>query len=308
MNQTIIKDEAHWHELRAKNIGASEAAVLFDVSPYKTKFTLWCEKAGKIKADTKDNARMLAGRVFEQGIARGLNQSYDAKIHIPQQQVYLSNGSGLGATPDAWVTRTLTSGKEIQCPVDLKFMSYQKYKEDVLQDDGTHKCPLHYAIQLQQQMLLSGAHLSYLGVYVESKGFLPLIEVKENAGFGKKLLEASAAFWKSIKENKAPPVVGDDRAALSELLKIQGKTDKVIELHDVDAIGYADEYLDLKAKIKALKDKQETALAKLSKIIQDSGSDVALLPNATIKVVTRNIPQHIVKERTDTFISISKAK
>jgi predicted phage-related endonuclease len=45
MNAPANLDEA---KFRASHVGASEAAALFDCSPYLTRFELWHRKAGNI--------------------------------------------------------------------------------------------------------------------------------------------------------------------------------------------------------------------------------------------------------------------
>ena len=71
MKTPILSDE-HWHSMRKQNVGGSDIATLFDVSPYKTKFTLWHEKAGNVTEDNEGNSRTDWGKRLEAGIAEGV--------------------------------------------------------------------------------------------------------------------------------------------------------------------------------------------------------------------------------------------
>ena len=38
-----VKDEKHWHQLRGKGIGGSDAGIVMNVNNYKTPYELWEE-------------------------------------------------------------------------------------------------------------------------------------------------------------------------------------------------------------------------------------------------------------------------
>ena len=65
-----VRDESHWHELRASSIGGSDVAALLGISPYKSKWQLWMEKSGKLEAeDLSYNTAVQAGTFIVSGIA-----------------------------------------------------------------------------------------------------------------------------------------------------------------------------------------------------------------------------------------------
>lgn len=61
-----VKNEDHWHELRAKHIGGSEVASIFGRSSYETPWQLWQRKAGNLN-EPFDEKFTRAGRYFESG-------------------------------------------------------------------------------------------------------------------------------------------------------------------------------------------------------------------------------------------------
>lgn len=45
----FVKSDEHWHELRSKGIGGSDAGIVMNVSNYKRPYELWEEKPDKLK-------------------------------------------------------------------------------------------------------------------------------------------------------------------------------------------------------------------------------------------------------------------
>src|ERR1035437_6214014 len=60
----IEQQSPAWHDLRAKSIGSSDAAVILGVSPWRTIRELWLEKTGKGKPQ-KQNSSMARGNKLE---------------------------------------------------------------------------------------------------------------------------------------------------------------------------------------------------------------------------------------------------
>lgn len=54
MNLSVFPDKSAWLEARRHSIGGSDVAVVLGLSPFKSRFTLWAEKAGEVAPE--DNA------------------------------------------------------------------------------------------------------------------------------------------------------------------------------------------------------------------------------------------------------------
>lgn len=63
---TFIKNDNHWHTLREKGIGGSDAGIIVGVSKYKSKLELLEEKAGFVKRKFITNAAIEKGNRVEQ--------------------------------------------------------------------------------------------------------------------------------------------------------------------------------------------------------------------------------------------------
>ena len=64
-NIDYIKDEKHWHQLRGKGIGGSDAGIVMNISNYKTPYELWEEKTGAKKPVFQTSEAIEKGNALE---------------------------------------------------------------------------------------------------------------------------------------------------------------------------------------------------------------------------------------------------
>lgn len=61
----FVKSDEHWHELRSKGIGGSDAGIAMNVSNYKRPYELWEEKTGQVEAPFITNKAIEKGNALE---------------------------------------------------------------------------------------------------------------------------------------------------------------------------------------------------------------------------------------------------
>ena len=95
----IPSDKAAWHALRAKHIGASEVAALFNMQAAFQPgiFALWMDRAGRVPLPPVEIERAQWGLRLEDAIAAGAAEAQGWEI---QPGRYASHESGVGATLD----------------------------------------------------------------------------------------------------------------------------------------------------------------------------------------------------------------
>lgn len=64
-NVDHVKDQSHWHALRGKGLGGSDAGIVMNVSNYKTPYQLWEEKTGAVKKEFITNEAIEKGNALE---------------------------------------------------------------------------------------------------------------------------------------------------------------------------------------------------------------------------------------------------
>jgi len=148
-----------WHLLRKKGIGASEAAAVIGLSPYKTNVELWEEKTGRREPeDISDKPYVKYGTEAEKHL-RAL-----FALDFPQYEVnykdfdmrYNSDYPFIFATLDGDLTEKATGRKgvlEIKATEIMKSMQYEKWKGRI---------PQNYYIQVIHQLLATGFDFTVL--------------------------------------------------------------------------------------------------------------------------------------------------
>ena len=61
----FVKSDEHWHELRSKGIGGSDAGIVMNVSNYKRPYELWEEKTGQVEVPFITNKAIEKGNALE---------------------------------------------------------------------------------------------------------------------------------------------------------------------------------------------------------------------------------------------------
>lgn len=258
---------------RAAHVGASEAAALFDASPYLTHFELWHRKAGNI--DTPDfmadgaanNERIEAGIRLEPAIIEWACDRWGYQRR--ETPKHLSNGNGLGGHPDQLVI----------CPDRGPGLLEVKTADWLVAKKWGDEPPLNYLLQNQSYQGLEGCAWGDVVVLVGGNqlqrfqyDFRPAIYAEIEARV--------VAFWQSIRANDPPKP--DFRRDGKTLVEVLGEpTDEVIDLRrDNEADHLACEFLAAKADAKVAEIRAEEAKNALLLKIGDAGR--ALLPAHTI--------------------------
>jgi len=277
MNWVKHKDREAWLEERERGIGASEAAAVLDASPWMTPLQLYAHKVGQApKADlAAENEAMEWGLSLEGPVlARWERETKRKLVTIPKpasvwaKDILDSEGKPfILATPDGiaeWPDGELGM-------VEVKTTGGYGFKP---WESG--EAPVHYEIQLQQQLLVSGLRHGSFALLVDGRKFFYLDRERDDAFIGDALIPALRAFRERIIRRDPPPPTGKEgeRQAVSALWPNQ--TERAIELgSDVGQID--DELEDLKAKAKELESEIEKRKSQIMLVLGDS--EAGILPS-----------------------------
>lgn len=231
-----IESDDHWHDLRNSHIGGSDVAGLFYeveipaerhgdpptmtiqsitdplppgarpmacLSPYKTGYRLWLEKAGKLKPDFVDNERVDAGKFLEEGLAKwAVSKWPEAPLRKVRRYMTHPQIQGWGATLDY---ETVTGLR----PVEFKNVDALIFKDQWgTPDDGVNTPPIHIMLQLQAQLGVSGKDEGDVIVCVGGNE-LKRATFKLHDETQIKIGKAIAEFWVSVALNKPPLAFAD---------------------------------------------------------------------------------------------------
>lgn len=209
MNQPT--NHADWLKARISGIGASEAACVVGLSPYKTNVQLWEEKTGrKIAPDISDKPYVQYGNEAEKHL-RAL-----FALDFPQYQVdydefaLISNNPDFPfafATLDGELTEIATKRKGVLEIKTTEIMRGGQWKE------WENQIPQHYYIQVLHQLLATGYDFAVLKAqikYTDKNGdkqaairhyHIERADVQEDI---KWLAEKEKIFWDCVQNDKKP--------------------------------------------------------------------------------------------------------
>jgi putative phage-type endonuclease len=205
----VKQNTKEWREWRNKGLGASDAPIVMGVSPWTSRFELWSYKTGLIQRSEPNGfqvAAMQRGHDLEPEARRRAEEVY-LKAKFPATSFEHSEHSFLRASLDGYNAET-NSNLEIKCPGKA---DHQTALEG--------RVPKKYIPQIQMQMLVSGAHLTYYFSW-DGKDSDILITVQEDKRYQEVLLQEMRSFWNLI-QSGVPPEISEKetKQLLSQLEK-----------------------------------------------------------------------------------------
>ncbi len=208
MGIIAIKNEDHWRELRAHNVGGSEIAALFNACSYLTHLELWLSKRGEISGEIEDTTRMFWGRMIEDAVARGVESEKGWSISNPRTYYTCDDTPGMACTPDRIACK---AGSDVLGLLQIKNVDrliFMKW------EDG--QPPLQYQLQLQHELACTGLVWGAIAVLVGGND-LKVFEYDAHPGAIARIKDAVRNFWGSVRSGHQPKAVADDYEILKEL-------------------------------------------------------------------------------------------
>ncbi len=199
MSSIRIANDAHWHELRKQNVGASESPALFGLLPWKTHWNLWMEKAGKLDAPDLDGVKHIsAGKHFEPAVAGWASQKFGITLNKVRRYLIDDVCPRMGASLDY---EQVGTGERI--PTELKWViradDRWEYDGDVIV-----AAPDYYLVQIQHQLACAGAERGQLIAFINGDVRRAVYERRD--GVIKALRERITEFWADIEADKEPAI------------------------------------------------------------------------------------------------------
>ena len=155
----LSQREDDWLDWRRQGITATDAAILLNLSPYKTRWRLWAEKTGYAReVDLSLNPMVRQGVENEDIARRAFEEKHDDML-LPvcvESLEYPLMRASLDGLRD--------NGE----PVELKSPSATVW-ENVCADKANSKAYQLYYPQVQHQLLVTGAKQGWLVFYFEGQ-------------------------------------------------------------------------------------------------------------------------------------------
>ena len=249
-----IRDAAHWHELRRRNVGASEVAALFGCQPdyAMSKWTLWQVKAGLMDPPAVTSDRPKWGLRLEQVIADAFCEDHG---HGPAERCGYAQHAyhphiKLGATPDF----LLADGGVLETK-NVDWLVRRRSWGD--------EPPMHILLQLQAQLACTGREWGIVAALVGGNELMHWRydrRPKLIAEIERRVCE----FWWSIDHGVEPDIDGSESTYAAVKARLPHAEDNsAIECDDIEFAELCVQVTDAKAEIKRLDAVRRECEAKL---------------------------------------------
>lgn len=251
-------DEAAWHRLRAQNVGASEVAALFNISPWTTRWKLYMAKTGQLPHNSGEKW-MARGRHFEAGVASYARE--ELEIDAIKVDYYITDDTcqGLGSSLD------YSLNNDVGVPVEIKWV--EKYDGWEWTGSELTQIPDYYVLQVQQQMACTGAAYGYLLAFIA--GDVRSMRIPRSDAIINAIRTYVREFWEDVTTKKEPPV--DFLKDAETIFDIAAHRPlRTIELPIIYSPLF-DTFIYQTAQRKEAEDKADAAKAELIKLVLDAG-------------------------------------
>lgn len=246
-----IEHSKEWHEQRSKGIGGSDAGAACGVDKYKSPYTLWCEKTGRIANDFEDNESMRQGRDLEDYVAKRFTEYTGLKTKKSNYSYQSDEYPFMLANIDRWVLGVKDEqGNSKRIGLEIKTMNHFTALNCGLKDADI---PERYKAQCKHYMAVTGADGWYIAILVQGEAFEVLYLPRDEDAIDD-LISREKEFWECVETDTEPSVDGSD--STSDTLNIlypQSQEESDIEILRSQEV---EEYKDICEQINILKERK----------------------------------------------------
>lgn len=188
----LTQNTQEWEQFRQQKIGASDAPIIMEVSPWKTPFQLWLEKTGQSTAS--QNQHMMRGHALEETARTAFERTtnlivFPRVVQSREHEWMIASLDGIDMDGKILV--------EIKCAGEA---------DHVLAKQG--KIPEKYYPQLQHQLAVTEISKGYYYSFDGSEGVI--VEVDHNPEYINKLIESEKKFMECMQTFSAPSLTTKD--------------------------------------------------------------------------------------------------
>lgn len=213
-------------ELRRHHVGASDAAAIMGLDPFRSREDVWAEKVLGLEDDAQTRATSL-GNELEPVIVSWAGSAIreqvvgEVEVHTENPQFLHSEGVML-AHPDAVVVH---GGQGWKAPIEAKYRS----RGAEWGDDSDPTVPIEVLVQATHQMMCMGASFCWVAAYLAERYGITrrLVRCELDENVARLIHEEVHNFWERwvVKRRQPPPSVrGPSLDVMRRLRVARGKT------------------------------------------------------------------------------------
>ena len=245
-----------WLSLRRHFIGGSDAGAVVGLNPYKSAYTLWAEKTGKVP-EFEGNLITEVGSYLEDFVAKLFEKESGKKVRRKNRM--LINADYPFACAD--VDRVIVGENAIlECKTTNSFPAMKKFK------NGEY--PESWYCQMTHYLAVGGYDKAYLAVLIGCREF-KIFELERDEGEIKALMSAEADFWDKVEKNIAPPADGAESTSDTITAIYPESNDNTVSLMAYEAD--LKQYMTYTSLIKDIEKQRDEVANRIKAFMGESG-------------------------------------
>lgn len=243
-------DEEAWHRYRATGLGATDMSCVLGLNPWRSALQLFVEKTGALPpADLTDREPVRWGRILEPIIGA----EYARRTGRP----FTRDGKLLRSSEQQWALCTLDGWTGL--PANGNDASSDRWPIEIKTatafgaDEWVNGPPEHYLVQVQHQMLVTGAPRVTVACLLGGQR-LVWCDVERDETLIRKIAYHGERFWQRVLDRDPPEPDGSEssRRVLSDLFPSDDGSTVELPMALAETI---DEWQSLKREEKALRER-----------------------------------------------------
>lgn len=218
----LTKVKRKWSGDPAENrnhfIGGSDVGTILGFNEWKSPYTLWCEKTGRVEPeDISDKEAVWWGTNMEDLVAKRFCMKTGKKVKKSGFEFTCEEYPFLVAHVDRLL---LKESAVLECKTTSSWNKYNYAEGEVP--------PSHYA-QVQFYLAMTGLKTGYLATKRDNQFYVTTIN--KDFDFSNMMLQKCIEFWQMV-ENDTPPEIDDSESTAKTLSQIYGESDpeKTVDL------------------------------------------------------------------------------
>jgi putative phage-type endonuclease len=182
--------------IRQQGLGATDAAVVMGLSPYKTPYELWLEKTGRKEEEPiLNDSRLRLRHAHEETIAREYAAQFDVKLKRVNQTIYHKELPFMLCHLDRVV---IGKKKIVECKSSSGFL------RPAWGESGSDEAPLHYILQVQHQLACTEYQDADIAALIDIDDYR-IYPMPRNEKIIAKIEDACERFWHTNVLADVPP-------------------------------------------------------------------------------------------------------
>lgn len=271
---TIDLPKTDWLKYRKKGITGTDAGAICGLNPYSSAFQIYQDKITD-EIEEFDNESMRQGRDLEEYVARRFSEETGLKVRRANAIFQNEENPFMLADFD----RLIVGQK-----AGLECKTVSPYSSDKWNDGNI---PLHYQMQVQHYLAVSGFDCWYIAAVVFGREFL-IRKIERDEELINYLIDIERGFWyNNVLAGIMPEPDGSDNCSeMIAKMYFKGQENKTIKLS-----GYK-EILDRRADLDKLIKKMEKEKKEIDQKIKMEMQDATVALEAGYKISWSNFEQN----------------